>query len=68
MYKLSTAVRNFAAPYKRGSVRCTVTGKRGNDVLTDPRLNKGTGFDMGERDRLGIRGLVPSKNLNLEQQ
>jgi hypothetical protein len=37
------------------------------DVLTDPRLNKGSGFDMGERDRLGIRGLVPAKILTLEQ-
>lgn len=41
---------------------------RGVDVLHDPVYNKGTGFPMAERDRLGIRGLVPPRFLNIEQQ
>lgn len=31
-------------------------------------FNKGTGFPVSERDRLGIRGLVPPKVLDIEQQ
>ena len=29
--------------------------------MLDPLLNKGTGFPLNERERLGIRGLVPSR-------
>ncbi len=36
-------------------------GKRGVDLLHDPRLNKGTAFTEEERDALGLRGLVPPK-------
>ncbi len=31
-------------------------------------LNKGTSFPFPERDRLGIRGLVPPAFITLEQQ
>jgi malate dehydrogenase (oxaloacetate-decarboxylating)(NADP+) len=36
-------------------------GKRGVDLLHDPRLNKGTAFGEDERDALGLRGLLPPK-------
>jgi malate dehydrogenase (oxaloacetate-decarboxylating)(NADP+) len=34
-------------------------GQRGVAVLRDPLLNKGTAFTLKERDRLGLRGLLP---------
>ena len=37
-----------------------LTRKSGRDVLLDPLLNKGSGFSVAERERLKLRGLVPS--------
>ena len=34
-------------------------GRRGLEVLRDPLLNKGTAFTAPERERLGLRGLLP---------
>lgn len=42
--------------------------KFGQDILTDPRLNKGTGFTYEERSRYGLHGLLPSRTCTLEQQ
>lgn len=39
-----------------------LTTKHGENVLLDPLLNKGTGFLLAERERLGIRGLVPPRS------
>ncbi|SPQ96000.1 Malic enzyme [Plasmodiophora brassicae] len=45
------------------------TAKTGMAVLNDPLLNKGLAFPMHERDRLGIRGLLPpTVDENLEKQ
>lgn len=40
----------------------------GHDLVRDPLFNKGTAFKMSERDRLGIRGLLPPKVLTMEAQ
>lgn len=38
-----------------------LTTKHGEDIIHDPLLNKGTGFLLDERERLGLRGLVPPR-------
>jgi hypothetical protein len=40
----------------------------GNQILQNGLFNKGTSFNIGERDRLGLRGLIPSKRLTMQQQ
>ena len=44
------------------------TRLRGRAVLTEPRLNKGTAFSPEERRALGLVGLLPPRELTLEQQ
>ncbi|KAG2243051.1 hypothetical protein Bca52824_095104 [Brassica carinata] len=59
-----------------GSRRCLSTAipgpcmvhKRGSDILHDPWFNKDTGFPLTERDRLGLRGLLPPRIISFEQQ
>jgi malate dehydrogenase (oxaloacetate-decarboxylating) len=41
---------------------------RGFDVLRTPQINKGTAFTEGEREALGLVGLLPPAVLTLEQQ
>ena len=50
-------------PYVDGQAigEVVLTTKHGVEVLLDPLINKGTGFPIEERERLGIRGLVPPK-------
>ena len=54
-------------------VRCdlsnsVITKSRGMGVLHDPCLNKGTGHSMNERERMGLRGLLPPKVSSLDEQ
>jgi malate dehydrogenase (oxaloacetate-decarboxylating)(NADP+) len=42
--------------------------KPGYEILHDPRLNKGTAFTDEERDRYGLRGLIPEAVETIEQQ
>ncbi|XP_075670732.1 NAD-dependent malic enzyme 59 kDa isoform, mitochondrial [Castanea sativa] len=45
-----------------------IVHKRGADILHDPWFNKDTGFPLTERDRLGLRGLLPPRVISFEQQ
>ncbi|WVZ59523.1 hypothetical protein U9M48_009649 [Paspalum notatum var. saurae] len=45
-----------------------IVHKRGTDILHDPWYNKDTAFPMTERDRLGLRGLLPPRVMSFEQQ
>ena len=40
--------------------------KYGIEILNDARINKGTAFSERERDRLGIRGLLPPVVFSIE--
>eukprot|EP00045_Choanoeca_perplexa_P013833 m.158713 g.158713 ORF g.158713 m.158713 type:complete len:622 (+) comp16472_c0_seq2:77-1942(+) len=40
----------------------------GVSIMHDPYFNKGTGFSEREKDRLGLRGLVPPVTNAIEQQ
>ena len=44
------------------------TRLRGRQVLSDPRLNRGTAFSYADRHALGLTGLVPPARFSLEQQ
>jgi malate dehydrogenase (oxaloacetate-decarboxylating) len=44
------------------------TTLRGRQVLTEPRVNKGTAFTDEERASLGLIGLIPPGHLTLEEQ
>eukprot|EP00818_Percolomonas_sp_WS_P009619 CAMPEP_0117447082 /NCGR_PEP_ID=MMETSP0759-20121206/6682_1 /TAXON_ID=63605 /ORGANISM="Percolomonas cosmopolitus, Strain WS" /LENGTH=605 /DNA_ID=CAMNT_0005239387 /DNA_START=185 /DNA_END=1999 /DNA_ORIENTATION=+ len=45
-----------------------LTTQYGHDILHDPLLNKGTSFSLTERDRLGLRGLLPPNVKDLNTQ
>ncbi|XP_031090650.1 NAD-dependent malic enzyme 59 kDa isoform, mitochondrial-like [Ipomoea triloba] len=45
-----------------------IVHKRGADILHDPWFNKDTGFPITERDRLGLRGLLPPRVISFEHQ
>ena len=42
--------------------------KRGTEILSDPLLNKGTGFPDSERDELSLKGLVPPQVVSIDDQ
>ena len=42
--------------------------RRAEDLLHDPRYNKGTAFTEAERDAFGLRGLLPPRVLTLAEQ
>ncbi len=44
------------------------TTLRGRQILSDPRLNRGTAFSYPQRHELGLTGLVPPAHVTLDQQ
>jgi len=42
--------------------------KRGRDLIRDPLLNKGTAFRADERERFRLHGLLPSRQISMQQQ
>lgn len=52
--------RSFMAPIRISS--------RGVQIMHNPLFNKGTAFKQGERDRLRIRGMLPSRIMNIHSQ
>jgi len=49
-------------------LRAEIVRKKGANLISDPLFNKGLAFTMTERDRLGIRGLVPPATLDIDEQ
>ena len=45
-----------------------VTSRRGPDLIGHPLLNKGTAFTDDERERFGLRGLLPPRVSSMEEQ
>jgi malate dehydrogenase (oxaloacetate-decarboxylating)(NADP+) len=44
------------------------TGLRGQALLEDPRLNKGTAFSAAERSKYGLEGLLPTSVESIDRQ
>ncbi|KAG0341687.1 Malic enzyme [Podila humilis] len=57
-----------AFPDLRMETMVQTTSKHGMDVIHDPLLSKGTAFSLSERERLGIRGLVPPRTQEMDKQ
>ncbi|KAL9245339.1 hypothetical protein vseg_019002 [Gypsophila vaccaria] len=60
--------RRFSVPAAAAIPGPAIVHKRGIDILHDPWFNKDTAFPMTERDRLGLRGLLPPRIVSFEQQ
>jgi malate dehydrogenase (oxaloacetate-decarboxylating)(NADP+) len=60
LHDMKTGWTKFQEPY--------LINKRGLNLLHEPLLNKGTGFEVEERDSLRLRGLVPPRKLSLDVQ
>jgi malate dehydrogenase (oxaloacetate-decarboxylating) len=46
----------------------TTSISQGRELLSDPRLNRGTAFTVQERSALGLEGLLPAAVQSLEEQ
>ncbi|MBI3704616.1 MAG: NAD-dependent malic enzyme [Rhizobiales bacterium] len=56
------------APDRAGNRATANEAVRGIALLRDPLLNKGTAFTEQERDRLGLRGLLPAHVQSMKAQ
>ena len=58
---VSTTRRISSKIYGGKYMKAEIVRKKGKSVLADPLFNKGLGHPRSERDRLSIRGLLPSQ-------
>ncbi|WP_448638539.1 NAD-dependent malic enzyme [Geodermatophilus sp. URMC 63] len=61
----------YERPYELIGAPDSLTARvraRGNDVLRNPMLNRGTAFTRAEREALGLEGLLPSAVSSMEGQ
>ena len=49
-------------------LKAEITNRKGREVLNDPVFNKGLAFPYTERDRLGLRGLLPPCVRTMQEQ
>ncbi|CDH53958.1 malic enzyme [Lichtheimia corymbifera JMRC:FSU:9682] len=70
----TAARRHYGAPSAalatdpRNDKTIHLTQSRGVNVIHDPLLSKGTAFNLDERERLSIRGLVPPRQQEMDKQ
>jgi malate dehydrogenase (oxaloacetate-decarboxylating) len=61
----------YERPYELVGAPDSLTARvraRGNDVLRNPMLNRGTAFTRAEREALGLEGLLPSAVSSMDGQ
>ncbi len=58
----------YQRPYELAADYTLRIRARGNAVLTNPMLNRGTAFTQSERQALGLTGLLPTGTSTLEGQ
>jgi len=49
-------------------LRAEIVHKKSSALISDPIFNKGLAFPKSERDRLGLRGIIPPATLEIEEQ
>jgi malate dehydrogenase (decarboxylating) len=52
----------------KGRLHAEITSSKGRDILNDPVFNKGLAFRGTERDRMGLRGLLPPVIRTMNEQ
>ncbi|XP_074591960.1 NAD-dependent malic enzyme 59 kDa isoform, mitochondrial [Curcuma longa] len=68
MWKLARVAWSLRQARRMSIPGPCIVSKRGTDILHDPWFNKDTAFPLTERDRLGLRGLLPPRVISFEQQ
>ena len=62
------AARLIASPALEAPRGPVVVRRRGQELIAHPLLNKDTAFSDEERDRFGLRGLLPARVSTIEEQ